>query len=299
METYFDLKQAADARLQAKINRSLIFHYLHEHGQATRGQISKEIHISEPTVSRITADLLEQGYLLEGGKVVTEGGKRPSLLNVNPNKGYIAVVDLVKARLRVAITNFNGDIIAKKDGFAISDSPSICEELIGELKAFFSELYRTSTSGFDERLLLSICLGMPADTDPRSGAPISGSLYDSWYGIPFKTALEEVFRVPVFIERDVVLSVLAEKNYGEGRHYRNIAYVEVSNGVATGIIMDNRVIRTTGALGFAAEAEYVQAIHKKPGEHIATQYDKHFSSIRGLEDKATRKIQTSAGSTII
>ena len=139
MEPYFDLNQAADSRLQNKINRSLIFHYLHEHGHATRVQVAKAIHISEPTVSRITADLLQQGYILEGGKLVTEGGKRPSLIKINPAKGYIAVVDLVKARLKAAVTNFNGDVIATRDGFPITDSASICEDLIGELRAFFAD----------------------------------------------------------------------------------------------------------------------------------------------------------------
>jgi predicted NBD/HSP70 family sugar kinase len=298
METYLDLKQAADSRLQNKINRSLIFHYLHEHGQSTRVQVARDIHISEPTVSRIIADLLAGGYVLEGGKLVTEGGKRPSLIKVNPSKGYIAVVDLVKARLRMAVTNFNGDIVARRDGFVITDSAAICEELIGALRSFFVELRNLPDGSFDERLLLAICLGMPAETDPQTGAPASGSLYDSWYGIPFRRILEETFKLPVFVERDVVLSVLAEKNYGKGKNYRNIAYVEVSNGVATGIIMDNRVIRSTGALGFAGEAEYVRAIRKQPGGHSATHYDRHFGSMRRLVEDAQRIQQSDPRSTL-
>jgi glucokinase len=298
METYFDLKQAADSRLQNKINRSMIFHYLHEHGQSTRVQIARAIRISEPTVSRITADLLEQGYILEAGKVVTGGGKRPSLIKVNPNKGYIAVVDLVKARLRIAITNFNGDVIAKKDGSPVTDSAAICGELIEAIRIFFRELREDPPAGFDERLLLALCVGMPAVTDPHTGAPTGGSLYDSWYGIPFKTIMEEALKVPVFIERDVVLSVIAEKNYGAGKDYRNIAYVEVSNGVATGIIMDNRVIRSMGALGFAGEPEYVRSIRKEADGHVATHYDKHFGSIRRLEEEAQRRIEAGAQSQI-
>jgi N-acetylglucosamine repressor len=282
METYFDLMQAADSRLQSKINRSLVFHYLHEHGLSTRVQVARSIRLSEPTVSRITADLLRDGYILEAGKLVTDGGKRPGLIKVNPNKGHIAVVDLVKARLRMAITNFNGDIVARSDGFPITDTPSICGELIQTLRSFLAEV--------PCQPLLALCVGMPAVTEPRTGAPTSGSLYDSWYGIPFRTIMEEAFKVPVFIERDVVLSVLAEKNYGAGKNYRSIAYVEVSNGVATGIIMDNRVIRTMGALGFAGEKDYVQAIRKESGRRSATHYDKHFGSIRRLEEEALHRL---------
>lgn len=299
METYFDLKQAANSRLQNKINRSLIFHHLHEHGKSTRVRIAKDIHISEPTVSRITADLLEQGYVVEAGKLVTEGGKRPSVITVNPNKGFIAVVDLVKTRLKIAITNFNGDIIAKKDDFRITDSASICDDLIVALRGFLAELNRDARLGFEERLLLSVCVGMPAETDPTSGTPISGSLYDTWYGIPFKIVLENAFKVPVLIGRDVVLSVLAEKHYGAGRTYKNIAYVEVSNGVGIGIIMDNRVIRTIGALGFAGEADYASAIRKEKEGRSATQYDKHFGSLRRLEDEAVRRVQEGSGSSIL
>ncbi len=298
MQTYLDLNQAADSRLQNKINRSMIFHFLREHGQGTRVQIAKELRISEPTVSRITSDLVNQGYVVEAGKLVTDGGKRPSLLKVNPGKGYIVVIDLVKARLKLAIMNFNGDIVARREAFPITDSATICEDLIVEVRAFVSELAQRPGSDFDERLLLSLCVGMPAETDPRSGAPVRASLYDNWYGIPFKEILEDAFGLPVFIERDVVLSVLAEKNFGEGRHFKNIAYVEVSNGVATGIIMDNRVIRTMGALGFAGEPGYSEAIRKEPGSASTTHFDKHFGSIRRLEEDATRRLQAAAGSAI-
>jgi predicted NBD/HSP70 family sugar kinase len=299
METFYDLPQAADSRLQNKINRSLLFHYLHQHGESTRVQISKDLRLSEPTVSRIAGELLKKRYLMEAGKLITGSGKRPSVLKLNPRKGYIVVADLAKSHIKLAATDFQGSIIAKKDGGRLTDQNDVQVLVIGAIRHFVNALHQDRHVGFNKRLLSAICIGMPADTDPETGAPLRGrSLYNSWYGVPFKTILKAEFKIPIFIERDVILSVLAEKNYGTGKDYGNIAYVEVSNGVATGIIIDNRLIRTRGALGFAGEAEYSASIEKEEGTHQTTHYDKYFGSIKQLEIKARERLRNGAQSRV-
>ena len=99
-----------------------------------------------------------------------------------------------------------------------------------------------------------ISLGIPADVDVQTGRILSACLYADWYGINFKEKLEQEFRLPVLVEKDVTLSVLAEKRVGAGRNHRNLAFIEVSNGVSAGIICDDRLVR--GANGSAGQIAF-------------------------------------------
>jgi len=53
------------------------------------------------------------------------------------------------------------------------------------------------------------------------------------------------------VENVVRLSALGEKIYGEGKNFKDVVFVEISNGIGAGIIIDNHLIR--GTYGSAGE----------------------------------------------
>jgi predicted NBD/HSP70 family sugar kinase len=73
--------------------------------------------------------------------------------------------------------------------------------------------------------------------------------------VNLKEDLEARFDIPVFVENDIKLAAFAENRLGEGKHHRHLVYVEVNDyGIASGIILDNHIVR--GALGLAGEIGY-------------------------------------------
>lgn len=74
-------------------------------------------------------------------------------------------------------------------------------------------------------------------------------------GLNLKEKLEDYFNVPIYVENVVKLSALGEKNNGEEINYKNIVFIEISNGIGAGIIVDNHLLRGTygsaGEIGFS------------------------------------------------
>ncbi len=245
------ISRAANANLQNKINMSVVFNYLREHEPTYRALISRDLNISAPTVSRIVDNLIGGGYVVETEKLKIESGKRPTQLRINADRCNVIGVDLGKERIKIAISDFSGRIISTHQGFRISEGIDVGSALIEEiekvLKRYRDERWIENGTGD----LKAIGVGVPAVIDVDTGWVTDAPLYDSLRGVNLKKILSERFDIPIFVENVVKLSALSEKQYGEGRNYTDIIFIEVGNGIGAGIIVDNHLLRGTN--GYAGE----------------------------------------------
>ncbi len=236
----------ANANLQNRINISIVFNYIRERGALYRAQIAKDLRLSAPAVSRAIEALIEEGYVVETEKAKTESGKRAARVLVNSDRGYVIGVDLMKAPIRIAVSNFNCTLLAEYDCFRMAEEVNIEQALIDEIR----RIVRLTHNPKD---LKAISIGIPAVVSP-AGAVTSAILYDNLEGKNLKNALGEVFKVPVYAENVANLSALAEAKYGAGRNRDSFVFVEVSNGIGAGIIIDRNLYR--GSHGSAGEVGF-------------------------------------------
>lgn len=244
------ISRTANSNLQNEINISVIFNYLRNNGPSYRAHISKMLSISAPAVSRAVEHLIGKGYLLESGTIKTEHGKNAAEVKINPDIGYIVSVDLVKEHARLAATDFSGVIREELAGVDVYKTDNLEEELIREIVEI-GDKYRADVSG--DIPLKAISVGVPAAADFTTGS-MHTVLYENLEKIDIKRILSSKFHVPVFIENISNLSAVGESNCGHGRNYRNIIFLEISNGIGAGIISGNSLIR--GRSGYAGEIGY-------------------------------------------
>jgi predicted NBD/HSP70 family sugar kinase len=250
----FEVSATANQALQGEINRSLIYNYIRENSPVSRTGVARALGISPSAVTRVVNALVSEKYVLEAGKVETPVGKRPTLLRINGHKGSVLAIDLSQDRVRIGLFDFGGALLSQRKGFRIKGRRESADRLMEEIHGFL-EAYLKDSGQSRKRLGLGmISLGIPADVDVQTGRILSACLYADWYGINFKEKLEQEFRLPILVEKDVTLSVLAEKRVGAGRNHRNLAFIEVSNGVSAGIICDDRLVR--GASGSAGQIAF-------------------------------------------
>ncbi|MFP4564032.1 MAG: ROK family transcriptional regulator [Spirochaetia bacterium] len=244
------IKRTANSNLQNEINISVIFNYLRNAGTSYRAQISKELNISAPAVSRAVDHLLRKGYLLEPGTIKTGQGKSAAEVMINPDIGYIIAVDLVKEPAKIAVTDFSGKIQQEHTGPSVLDTTDLRGDILREI-AKISEVYRQSRDR--ETRLKAVSVGIPAATDFATGS-IHTVLYENLEKIDIKRLLSDEFDVPVYIENISNLSAIGESSCGHGRNYDNLIFLEISNGIGAGIISRNTLIR--GRSGYAGEIGY-------------------------------------------
>ena len=295
MERALKFSRTASSKLQYKINMSIIFNHLRENGPISRAKISRDLKISAPAVSRVIDKLIKDGYVVETEKLKTKGGKRPTPLKINQDKGFVIGIDLGKEKFKLALTNFNGETVERYKGFKILNYKNIAEKMVSEIKKFLNKYNQEKK--LEKNKVKAICVGVPADIDTDSGEIISAPLYGNWKDLNLKKILRSEFNIPVYIENDVNLSTLGEKHYGEGKEFSDVVFVEISNGIGAGIIIDNHLHR--GFHGSAGEVGFTIVNASNLGFKIKNKgFLEKFASVESIKKKAIREIKE-GGKTII
>jgi len=295
MDRSLKFSRTVSAELQYKINISIIFNYLRENGPISRAKISRDLKVSAPAVSRVIDKLIKDCYVVEADKQKTRSGKRPTPIKINQDKGFVIGIDLGKEKFKLALTNFNGEIIEKYRSFKILNDKNVAEKMISEIRKLLVKYIKEGR--LKPNKVKAICIGVPADIDINTGKIISAPLYKNWKDLNLKEILGSEFNTPVYIENDVNLSTLGEKHYGEGRNFKDVIFVEISNGIGAGIIIDNYLFK--GSRGSAGEIGFTIINTENLGFKIKNKgFLEKFASVESIKKRAIREIENGKNTII-
>lgn len=290
MRGSFKFLDTANPRLQQQINVSIIFNHLRVKNPISRAEISKDLGISAPAVSRAIEKLIEKGYVIETERIKTKMGKRPTPLIINKNKFFVVGIDLGKERLKMALVNMRGEVVEKSKGSIILKNKRAIKRIVTEIKEFIKKY--TNSKNFKPYKIEAICIGIPAAVDINTERVLSTDHYKEWEWKDFnlKNIITSEFNIPVFVENDANLSTIGEKHYGEGQKYNTIIFVEVSKGIGAGIIIDNKLIR--GSNGSAGEIGFTISNSKELAFKVKDRgsLEEH-SSIRNIMERIKAEIR--------
>lgn len=230
--------------------RQQIFERVRAAGQIARVQLAKELCISPASVTTITSELIEAGFLEEvhAPREGDSGRGRPAVaLGVKPNTRHVVGIKLSDREHTAVLVDFAGNMIA---GEAIARSPGAMD-LASILDAAERLLDRVCAKGGVARhMVQAVGLGVPGFVDCESGtvhwSPVLATRH-----VPLRAALYERLGLAVHIDNDTNLVTLAELWFGVGRELSDFAVVTIEHGVGMGFVINHRIYR--GARGMGME----------------------------------------------
>ncbi len=81
----------------------------------SRAQIARDTKLNRSTISYVINELLEENYVYETSDKVLTGGRASTLIKFNFDFEKILVIDLQKRKIKLLVTNFQGDEIHRLD----------------------------------------------------------------------------------------------------------------------------------------------------------------------------------------
>ena len=172
-------------------NRRLVIQTILDHASISRTEIAGETSLSPSTISSITAELLEEGLIRESPKKTSTAGRSRTGLEINPNRGSIAIVDIT--RTGVGLTVFDM-ALGEQENRSISPAPLTGNDLLESIETAL----RNCRDRADNSLAPLSGIGVLFEDDETAGE--SNVIYSTGYdsaSIPLTEALKTVFRVPV------------------------------------------------------------------------------------------------------
>ena len=140
MNTKFLL--SSDNNNRNELLKKKIIHYYIANGDATIADLGREMDLSIPTVTKLVAELQDDGYILDFGKQGTNGGRKPNIYGLNPASGYFVGVDMLKDKLNIAAIDFKGDKVQLEENipYQLENTPASLEQFCKIIDDFIVSL---------------------------------------------------------------------------------------------------------------------------------------------------------------
>ncbi|NPV53379.1 MAG: ROK family transcriptional regulator [Firmicutes bacterium] len=219
-------------------NRYLVLQVIERQGPVSRAELSRITQISEPTIYSIIDHLISKGLVREVGMGQSTGGRKPIMIEFNPEAGLVVGVDAGGTNIKMGISDLGGrfqhtrKIPTKELGFGAEVVPGIARAVRGLM----------AESGIPQEKVLAVGVAVPGVVHPETGE-VSLSPQMGWVSIPFRRLLYEELAIPVVVENDVNAAALAEKHWGAGQDMSDFVFIAIGTGVGGGVIINGELYR--------------------------------------------------------
>ena len=216
-------------------------------GPIARAEISLLIGLNIVTVTSYVDQYIKKGVIEEVGIDVSSGGRKPTLVDLNPGAVFLIGVGLNIVDMIAVLCNLKGEIVysVKKDRPLMPG-----EALVNNMVDLVEELI--DKSRVDTGKVHGIGIGIPGIFNRETSSvrwPVGLLEGDLSITVSIHGIFEEKFGIPTLVDNDANAAVFGEDWYGKGLGVQHAIYLYSANGC--GFLINGQIYR--GATGSAGE----------------------------------------------
>lgn len=217
----------------------------------SRADVARVTNLSRATVSAIVGDLLVAGLIREARVGASRGGRRPTILELNPDAGRVLSVDIGATHLMAAVGDLRGGVLGEYGAeLDVAQGPERCLAVVDSaVRALLAE------RGLELGQVTSIAVGVPGPVVAKLGMVVAPPIMPGWDGFPIQDRLRDMWGRPAFVDNDADLGALGEWTFGAAQGENNVAFVKIGTGIGCGLLINGSIYR--GVLGTAGEIGHV------------------------------------------
>jgi predicted NBD/HSP70 family sugar kinase len=214
---------------------------------ASRADIARRTGLARSTVGQQIDELLRRGIITETVVGQSVRGRPPRTLTISPEAGTLAVVFVSPESTGVAVTDLNGDLIARDTvDLRVETGPDTLLAAVAEhVRTLLTEHGRTGSP------VRQVVVGLPAPVDFVRGCPVRPPIMPGWDGFPVAARMTELLGAPTLVDNDVNLMALGEAERGTGGD-APLLCLSVGTGIGAGLITAEGTVHR-GADGAAGD----------------------------------------------
>lgn len=206
--------------------------------------LSKELNISVPTITKLVGELKDDGFVKDEGKLGTSGGRRPSIYGLDPDAGYFLGIDVARHHFHIAVTNFKGELIhfIQDIEFVLQANQESFQSMGRLIK---DEVTRIGVPWIK---VLGCGISLSGRVNPEKGYSLTYFVSDD---IPLTEQFQKELHVPVTIENDSRAMTYGEYMSLGKEADKNMIFINLGWGLGMGMILDGELYY--GKSGFSGE----------------------------------------------
>ncbi len=226
----------------------LILEAIRRKGPLSKTDISKFTGINPVTISNYIERFLERNLVLKKELDISRGGRRPLLLDLNPEAGYAIGIGINLFGMVGVLTDLEGKVIyqtrLEEEQISFKDVDEFIEKMVEKI---INENFNIREK------IKGIGIGIGGIIDKEQGLIRWPEKRGSEYTympilMSLKKSIERKWNLPVIIENDATAACFAEYWLGLPFGIKNVIYM--FSGVGVGLILNGELYAgTTGCAG--------------------------------------------------
>jgi glucokinase-like ROK family protein len=222
---------------------------LRDEGAVSRAELADRLETPRPRLLSELERLVTAGYVAEAGLAASRGGRRSTLVELNPDLRF-AAVDLGASSIDVEVTNGRLEpVVAYAEAADIRSGPKAILQRVNEILA------KAKVDGAYRRLD-AIGIGVPGPVSFRDGVPVSPPIMPGWDRFPVREFLAREHGCPAVVDNDVNIMAVGERHGGVAHSVDDFLFVKIGTGIGCGIYLSGGVYR--GIDGCAGDIGHIQ-----------------------------------------
>ncbi|MCI4066384.1 ROK family protein [Micromonospora sp. R77] len=222
---------------------------LRDEGPVSRAELGDRLQMPRPRLLAELDRLVALGLVAEAGLAASRGGRRSTLVELDPRLRF-AAVDLGASSIDVEVVNGRLEpVAAYAEAADIRSGPKAILHRVNDL------LHKARVDGAYETLH-AVGIGVPGPVSFRDGVPVSPPIMPGWDRFPVRELLTREHGCPAVVDNDVNIMALGERHGGVAHSVDDFLFVKIGTGIGCGIHLSGEVYRGTD--GCAGDIGHIQ-----------------------------------------
>jgi len=229
-------------------NAKTLLHLLLKNNGTSRVDLSRTTGLTKTTVSSIINEFITLGIVEESSTISTGNvGKSPTPLHIRTDAVYTIGAHLGRQKVKTVLMDARMNIISRKKGLSYErlGPKGVCERLFLSIDDSIRDAEKHNIK------VGAIGIGVPGPLNAETGIVSHPPKFKGWKDVPLGEIVYERYKLPVWIENDANVGILAEKWHGGGRDLRNFVYILANEGIGAGVVIDDELYQ--GAYDYVGE----------------------------------------------
>lgn len=221
-------------------NMYAVLDIIREKGKISRRDIAKEVGVTSSSVTNIVNDLISREYVIEVGTEKSGGGRRPIILQLNPDSGYVIGIELKVTSICCVIVNVLSEIVIQKITVPCFDNGP--DDVIQQIVDLINSLI--SSSRIEYKRILGIGVVSAGPFNWKEGVMLNPPNFKGWEYVPIRSAVMQATGIKTFFEKDSSSAAIAEYWFGCAKEIPNVFVINVYEvGLGGGILINGEIYR--------------------------------------------------------
>jgi len=226
--------------------QAAVVRYLRKQGSAARSEIAQTLGITAAAVSLLTRELIQRGIITEGARRKGGRGAPHVDLTLAQGVGYALGVHASTHVIVLTLLDFSGYVVGERHLSGRFDHFETVRTAVVE-----GSLQLLAAAGAGQSELVGAGVALPTRFYKDDSRLDLADEVLAWGDSDLSASLAQGLGCSVRFENDANAAAIGELSLGNGAGYENFAYLYLSEGIGSGIVIGSKLYR--GAAGNAGE----------------------------------------------